>query len=44
MDLVLKMCRLCLESVEPAAVVVLNEAEHLVESIFQLTTIEVIIT
>lgn len=42
MDLVLKMCRLCLESVEPAAVVVLNEAEHLVESIYQLTTIEVI--
>ncbi|XP_062564420.1 zinc finger protein 184-like isoform X4 [Armigeres subalbatus] len=38
-----ELCRLCLVPVDAATVVILNQAVQLVESILQLTTIEVII-
>ncbi|XP_062564416.1 zinc finger protein 836-like isoform X2 [Armigeres subalbatus] len=43
MELEPQLCRLCLVPVDPATVVVLNQAVGLIESILQLTTINVII-
>lgn len=41
MDLEPQLCRLCLTSVDPTTVIVLNQAVGLIESILQLTSIEV---
>ncbi|XP_065081846.1 zinc finger protein 708-like [Ochlerotatus camptorhynchus] len=43
MDLEPQICRLCLELVDPRSVFVLNHDEKIIESILQITTIEVIV-
>lgn len=36
-----ELCRLCLVPVDPAAVVILNQAEKMIEAIQQITSIQV---